>query len=50
MTTYHAHKADYIESNVITSSVIALSLSCKDGEMVALTLHIVSFITLENKK
>ena len=45
--TYHANKADYKESDVITSSVIALSLSSKDGEVVALTLNVVVFIALK---
>ena len=48
--TYHTNKADNKESNVITNSVVTLALSCKDGQMVTLALHIVTFIALENKK
>lgn len=48
--TYHTNEADNEESNAITSPVITLSLSCKVRQMVALTLYVVTFIALLNKK
>lgn len=46
--TYHTHKANDKESDVITSPIITFSLSCKIRQMVTLTLYKVTVITLVN--
>ena len=46
--TYHTHKANDKESDVITSPVITFSLSCKIRQMVTLAFYKVTVVTLVN--
>ena len=44
--TYHTDKADDEKVNLISSPVVALSLSCKDGQVITLALYVLSFVAL----
>lgn len=48
--TYHTHKANDKESDVITSPVITFSPSCKIRQMVTLALYKVTVVTLANNQ